>query len=76
VVGNITSSQPSTWNYVCSAEGCTLASSSGATASSANASSTSTESASQTTAQSSAARAIPMYGIGGIPLVMVLFLMG
>jgi hypothetical protein len=76
VVGNITSSQPSTWNYVCSAEGCTLASSSGATASSANASSTSTESASRTTAQSSAAVVVPTYGIGGLFLVMVMFSMG
>ena len=75
IVGNSTSSQPSTWNYVCSAEGCTLASSSGATATSANASSTTNENASQTTAQSSSARNIPVYGIGTMFLVMVLFVL-
>jgi hypothetical protein len=74
IIGNSTSSQPSTWNYVCSAEGCTLASSSGATASSANASSTSTESVSQT-AQSSSARNVPVYGVGTMFLIMVLFVL-
>ena len=75
IAGNISSSQPSTWNYVCSAEGCTLASTSGATASSANASSTSTESVSQATAQSGSERLIPAYGIGSIILVMALVAM-
>lgn len=74
MVGNSTSSQPSTWNYVCSAEGCTLASSSGATASSANASSTSTESVSQTTAQSSAARAVSAYSLGSLFLLLVILI--
>ena len=76
IAGNKSSSQPSTWNYVCSAEGCTLASSSGATASSANASLTSTESVSQTTAQSGSERVIPAYGIGSMFLVIALVAVG
>jgi hypothetical protein len=71
MAGNSSSSQASTWNYVCSVEGCTLASSSGATASGGNVSSTSTENASQTTAQSSAARAVPGYSIGSLLLLLV-----
>ena len=76
IAGNVSSSQPSTWNYICSAEGCTLASSSGATASSANASSSSTESVSQTTAQSASERMIPVYGIGSMLLMVALAVVG
>jgi len=70
MVGN--SSSASTWNFVCSAEGCTLASSSGATATSADAASTNSTESSQTTAQGSAVKDSASYGIGSVCLVAAL----
>lgn len=71
--GNSTSAQPSTWNFVCSSEGCTLASSSETSTTSPNASSTDTEA--QSTTQSSSARVALSRGMAGVILMMVLFAM-
>jgi hypothetical protein len=72
MAGNSSSLKASTWNFVCSAEGCTLASSSGATATSADASSTNTTESSQTTAQSGSVRVVAWYSFGSIFLVVAL----
>lgn len=72
--GNSSSAQPSTWNFVCSSEGCTLASSSETSTTSSGASSTDTEA--QLTTQSSSARVALSRSMGGVILMMmVLFAM-
>jgi hypothetical protein len=69
--GNSSSPQPSTWNFVCSSEGCRLASSSETTASNSSASSTSAGGASQTTSPGNSVRASVLHG-WSIVLVAVL----
>jgi hypothetical protein len=69
--GNSSSPQPSTWNFVCSSEGCRLASSSETTASNSSASSTSAGGASQTTSQGSSVRVGVSYGIVSIVLAAI-----
>jgi hypothetical protein len=70
--GNSSSPQPSTWNFVCSSEGCRLASSSETTASNSSASSTSAGGASQTTSQGNSVRVGVSYGVVGIVLAAIL----
>jgi hypothetical protein len=73
--GNSSSPQPSTWNFVCSSEGCRLASSSETTASNSSASSTSAGGVSQTTSQGSSVRVDVSYGIVSIVLAAILLAM-
>jgi hypothetical protein len=73
--GNSSSPQPSTWNFVCSSEGCTLASSSETTVSNSSASSTGPGGASQTTSQGGSVRVGVSYGVGSIILVAVVLSM-
>jgi hypothetical protein len=70
--GNSSSPQPSTWNFVCSSEGCRLASSSETTATNSSASSTSAGGVSQTTSQGTSVRAGVSYGIVSIVLAAIL----
>lgn len=70
-VGNDSSVQPSTWNFVCSSQGCTLASKNDATAASPDTSSD----ASQTASQSGSVKASLSHSLGSIFLVAILFAM-
>jgi len=72
MAGNSSASLASTWNFVCSAQGCTLASSGESTTTSADASSTNTTESSPTTAQSGSVRVLAWHGIGSILFMAVL----
>lgn len=72
MAGNSSSTQASTWNYICSAEGCTLASNSESASRSSSTASSSTADASQTTAQGSSDRTKLSHVLGGAAILVTL----